>query len=155
MPGLRLGIYVFKDAEIVDFAARYGVWSVARPYDPELDAFLIADAMRPVQAQAGFTVLPNYCFEDAPSVGQASNAVGGHDARQRRRPGVVLAGRLEEVVVVKPSGGHVDDDALPLPGRLVERRVAGALRSGCDQPLMPPSIDSLCEVTIALSSAAR
>ena len=57
--------------------------------------------------------------------------------------------------MVKPSGGHVDDDALPLPGRLVERRMAGALGSGCDQPLMPPSIDSLCEVTIALSSAAR
>jgi len=50
MPGFRLGIYVFKDAEIVDFAAPYGVWSVARRYDPELDAFLIADAMRPVQS---------------------------------------------------------------------------------------------------------
>lgn len=30
MAGFRLGIYVFKDAEIVDFAAPYGVWSVAR-----------------------------------------------------------------------------------------------------------------------------
>jgi transcriptional regulator GlxA family with amidase domain len=68
MAGFRLGIYVFKDAEIVDFAAPYGVWSVARRYDPELDAFLIADAMRPVQAQAGFTVLPNYSFEDRPAM---------------------------------------------------------------------------------------
>jgi hypothetical protein len=42
----------------------YGVFSVARRFDPELDAFLIADAMRPVQAQAGFTVLPNYSFSD-------------------------------------------------------------------------------------------
>ena len=41
--GFRLGIYVFKDAEIVDFAAPYGVFSVARRFDPELDAFLIAD----------------------------------------------------------------------------------------------------------------
>ena len=68
MAGFRLGVYVFKDAEIVDFAAPYGVWSVARRYDPELDAFLIADAMRPVQAQAGFTVLPNYSFEDRPAM---------------------------------------------------------------------------------------
>jgi transcriptional regulator GlxA family with amidase domain len=37
----RLGIYVFKDAEIVDFAAPYGVFSVARRFDPALDAFLI------------------------------------------------------------------------------------------------------------------
>jgi hypothetical protein len=26
-PGFRLGIYVFKDAEIVDFAAPHGVFS--------------------------------------------------------------------------------------------------------------------------------
>jgi len=44
--GFRLGIYVFKDAEIVDFAVPHGVFSVARRYDPELEAFLIADAMR-------------------------------------------------------------------------------------------------------------
>jgi transcriptional regulator GlxA family with amidase domain len=68
VPGFRLGIYVFKDAEIVDFAAPYGVWSVARRFDPELDAFLIADANRPVQAQAGFTVLPNYTFNDRPAM---------------------------------------------------------------------------------------
>jgi len=64
--GFRLGIYVFKDAEIVDFAAPHGVFSVARRLDPELDAFLIADAMRPVQAQSGFTVFPNYSFNDMP-----------------------------------------------------------------------------------------
>src|SRR5262249_8147890 len=64
----RLGIYVFKDAEIVDFAAPHGVFSVARRYDPELEAFLIADALRPVQAQAGFTVLPNYSFAERPAM---------------------------------------------------------------------------------------
>ena len=48
--GFRLGIYVFKDAEIVDFAAPHGVFSVARRFDPELDAFLVADSARPVQA---------------------------------------------------------------------------------------------------------
>jgi transcriptional regulator GlxA family with amidase domain len=72
---------VFKDAEIVDFAAPYGVFSVARRYDPELDAFLIADAMRPVQAQAGFTVLPNYCFADRPAL-DALLIPGGFGTRQ-------------------------------------------------------------------------
>ena len=66
--GFRLGVYVFKDAEIVDFAAPYGVFSVARRFDPELEAFLVADALRPVQAQAGFTVLPNYAFSDRPAM---------------------------------------------------------------------------------------
>src|SRR5437870_3803559 len=81
VPGFRLGIYVFKDAEIVDFAAPYGVFSVARRYDPELDAFLIADSSRPVQAQAGFTVLPNYSFNDSPAM-DAFLIPGGFGTRQ-------------------------------------------------------------------------
>jgi len=81
IPGFRLGIYVFKDAEIVDFAAPHGVFSVARRFDPELEAFLIADAMRPVQTQAGFTVLPNYCFSDSPAM-DAFLIPGGFGTRQ-------------------------------------------------------------------------
>jgi transcriptional regulator GlxA family with amidase domain len=81
IPGFRLGIYVFKDAEIVDYAAPHGVFSVARRLDPELDAFLIADAMRPVQTQAGFTVLPNYSFADAPAM-DAFLIPGGFGTRQ-------------------------------------------------------------------------
>jgi transcriptional regulator GlxA family with amidase domain len=79
--GFRLGIYVFKDVEIVDFAAPHGVFSVARRFDPELDAFLVADAMRPIQAQAGFTVLPNYCFDDRPAM-DAFLIPGGYGTRQ-------------------------------------------------------------------------
>src|SRR5436309_9192219 len=79
--GFRLGIYVFKDAEIVDFAAPHGVFSVARRFDPELDAFLVAAAMRPVQAQAGFTVLPNYTFGDRPAM-DAFLIPGGFGTRQ-------------------------------------------------------------------------
>src|SRR5206468_2210406 len=79
--GFRLGIYVFKDVEIVDFAAPHGVFSVARRFDPELEAFLISDAMRPVQAQAGFTVMPNYCFNDMPDM-DAFLIPGGFGTRQ-------------------------------------------------------------------------
>ena len=79
--GFRLGIYIFKDAEIIDFAAPYGVFSVARRFDPELDAFLVADAMRPVQAQAGFTVVPNYSFADRPAM-DAFLIPGGFGTRQ-------------------------------------------------------------------------
>jgi transcriptional regulator GlxA family with amidase domain len=84
MPGIagfRLGIFIFKDVEIVDFAAPYGVFSVARRFDPELEAFFVADAMRPVQAQAGFTVLPNYSFADRPAM-NAFLIPGGFGTRQ-------------------------------------------------------------------------
>ena len=66
--GFRLGVYVFKDAEVIDFAAPYGVFSVARRHDPSLEVFLVAETLRAVQAQAGFTVLPNYGFADAPAM---------------------------------------------------------------------------------------
>jgi len=81
IPGFRLGIYVFKDAEIVDYAAPHGVVSVARRFDPELEAFLIADALRPVQTRAGFTVLPNYSFAEAPAM-DAFLIPGGFGTRQ-------------------------------------------------------------------------
>jgi transcriptional regulator GlxA family with amidase domain len=80
-PGFRLGIYVFKDVEIVDFAAPHGVFSVARRFDPELEAFLVAESLRPVQAQAGFTVLPNYSFSDTPAM-DAFLIPGGFGTRQ-------------------------------------------------------------------------
>lgn len=82
--GFRLGIYVCKDAEVIDFAAPHGVFAVARRFDPELDAFLVADALRPVQAQAGFTVLPNYSFADRPAM-DAFLIPGGFGLRQEIR----------------------------------------------------------------------
>ena len=66
--GFRLGIYLCKELEIVDFAAPYGVFSVARRFDPELEAFFVAESLRPISAQAGFTVLPNYALNDRPAM---------------------------------------------------------------------------------------
>lgn len=79
--GFRLWIYAFKDAEVIDFAAPYGVFSVARRFDPELDVFFVAEALRPVQAQAGFTLLPNYAFNDEPAL-DAFLIPGGCGTRQ-------------------------------------------------------------------------
>jgi transcriptional regulator GlxA family with amidase domain len=95
--GFRLGVYVFKDAEIVDYAAPYGVFSVARRIDPELDAFLVADAMRPVQTQAGFTVQPNYSFLDRPSM-DAFLIPGGFGTRQEMHNK-----RLHEFITALPD----------------------------------------------------
>jgi transcriptional regulator GlxA family with amidase domain len=106
-PGFRLGIYVFKDAEIVDFAAPHGVFSVARRFDPELDAFLVADALRPVQAQAGFTVLPNYSFSDDPAM-DAFLVPGGYGTRQEvhnRRLHAYIRALPEETLLVSVCTG--------------------------------------------------
>jgi transcriptional regulator GlxA family with amidase domain len=97
IPGFRLGIYVFKDAEIVDYAAPYGVFSVARRFDPELEAFLVAEALRPVQTQAGLVVLPAYSFLDRPAM-DAFLIPGGFGTRQE-----VHNRRLHEFVRALPE----------------------------------------------------
>lgn len=79
--GFRLGIYIFKDAEVIDYAAPYGVFSTARRLDPALDVFFIADANKPIQTQAGLTVLPNYTFNDEPAM-DAFLIPGGYGTRQ-------------------------------------------------------------------------
>ncbi len=79
--GFRLGVYVFKDAEVIDYAAPYGVFSVARRFEPELDVFLVAENIRSVQTQAGFTVLPNYGFNNRPAM-DAFLIPGGFGTRQ-------------------------------------------------------------------------
>lgn len=79
--GFRLGVYIFKDAEILDYAAPLGVFSVARRLQPELDAFLVSESMRPIQTQAGLTVLSNYCFSDGPAM-DAFLIPGGFGTRQ-------------------------------------------------------------------------
>jgi transcriptional regulator GlxA family with amidase domain len=95
--GFRLGVYICKDLEIVDFAAPYGVFSVARRFDPELDAFFVAESMRPIQAQAGFTVVPNYAFNDQPDM-DAFLIPGGFGTRQE-----VNNGRLHAFVRALPE----------------------------------------------------
>ena len=66
--GFRLAVYVFDGAEVIDWAAPYGVFSIARRFDPELDVFLVAEALRPVSTQAGLTVLPSFGFRDLPAL---------------------------------------------------------------------------------------
>lgn len=95
--GFRLGIYVFKDAEIVDFAAPYGVFSVARRFDASFGAFFVSDANKLVQTQAGFTVLPNYSFSDEPAV-NAFLIPGGYGTRQE-----IFNGRLHEYIKSLPK----------------------------------------------------
>lgn len=124
-PGFRLGIYVCKDLEIVDFAAPHGVFSVARRFDPELDAFLIAESLRPVQTQAGFTVLPNYAFNDQPDM-DAFLIPGGFGTRQEinnKRLHAFIRSLPEETLLVSVcTGSWIYGRMGLLDGRLATNR---------------------------------
>jgi transcriptional regulator GlxA family with amidase domain len=57
------------------------VLSVARRFDPELEVFLVAEALRPIHTQAGLSVLPSYGFADGPAM-DAFLVPGGFGTRQ-------------------------------------------------------------------------
>jgi transcriptional regulator GlxA family with amidase domain len=63
----RIGIYVFSGAEVVDWAAPFGVMAVARRLDPEIDAFLIGDSPLPVMATGNLLVTPRYSLDQDPT----------------------------------------------------------------------------------------
>jgi transcriptional regulator GlxA family with amidase domain len=64
-PRFRLGVYVFEQAEVLDFAAPYGVFSTAARLDPGLEVFVLGESGAPVAARSGFTVVPARSLENA------------------------------------------------------------------------------------------
>lgn len=64
-PRFRLGVYVFEQAEVLDFAAPYGVFSVAGNLNPGLEVLVLAESDEPVTARSGFTVVPARSLENA------------------------------------------------------------------------------------------
>nr|WP_040712084.1 DJ-1/PfpI family protein [Paenibacillus curdlanolyticus] len=79
--GFRIGVYLFKDAEVLDYSAPIGVISVAKRYDPALDIFTISESMRPIQTLTGLTIIPSYAFNDKPAM-DAFLIPGGYGTRQ-------------------------------------------------------------------------
>lgn len=64
----RLGIYIFDNAEVIDWAGPTGVFAVAKRMDPELETFLVGDTTLPVVATGGLRVIPKYGLNDKPSM---------------------------------------------------------------------------------------
>lgn len=73
MTQTQVGILVFPDVEVLDFAGPFEVFSVTRLDETrrmeETSPFgvcLIAESLEPVRATGGLRILPDYRFEDHP-----------------------------------------------------------------------------------------
>jgi transcriptional regulator GlxA family with amidase domain len=84
---LQVGIYVYDEVEVLDFAGPYEVFSTASRVflrghpgaAPPFEVSLVAEASGPVQARAGFTVLPRFTFEDHPPLDILVVPGGAHE----------------------------------------------------------------------------
>jgi transcriptional regulator GlxA family with amidase domain len=95
-PRFRLGVYVFEEAEVLDFAAPYGVFSVARRLNPGLEAVVLGESRDPVTARSGFTVVPARRLEEA-GILDALLLPGGPGARRE-----MLNPRLHRFIAALP-----------------------------------------------------
>ena len=68
---LNVGIYIYDDAEVLDFSGPFEVFSTAnRLSNPAglFNVFLVAEESRTVKARGGFKVNPHYCFSHHPEI---------------------------------------------------------------------------------------
>jgi transcriptional regulator GlxA family with amidase domain len=64
-PSFRLGVYVFEEVELLDFAAPCGVLSLAAHFNPRLEVALLAEELSPVRVREGVTLLPSGSLEES------------------------------------------------------------------------------------------
>ena len=85
--GMNIGIYIYDQAEVLDFSGPFEVFSTASRVcfdeDP-FNVFLIGETGRVVTARAGYRVMPAYGFHDHPVIDVLVVAGGVHDEEMKK-----------------------------------------------------------------------
>ena len=88
---MNIGIYIYPEAEVLDFAGPFEVFSTASrvqgaPFP--FNVFLIAESTDRVLARAGFKVLPDYSMSNHPEL-DVLIIVGGMHLNEMEKPDVI------------------------------------------------------------------
>lgn len=78
---MNIGIYIYNQAEVLDFAGPFEVFATASRVssgENPFTVFLIAENNEPVVARAGFQVVPHYTINDHPPLDVLMIAGGVH-----------------------------------------------------------------------------
>ncbi|TGL12303.1 DJ-1/PfpI family protein [Leptospira meyeri] len=67
---LQIGILIFPEVEVMDFAGPFEVFSIADTKDQGklCNVFLVAENLSPVKARNGLMVLPNFEYSNCPPI---------------------------------------------------------------------------------------
>ncbi|WP_150299419.1 DJ-1/PfpI family protein [Pseudomonas profundi] len=88
---MNVGIYIYDNAEVLDFSGPFEVFSTANrisgPTEP-FKVFLLAEDTKPVIARGGFSVNPDYALDQHPGIDVLIIAGGVH-ADQLIKPAVI------------------------------------------------------------------
>ena len=78
---MNIGIYLYDQAEVLDFSGPFEVFSTASRVcegSTPFNVFLVSESGEAVVARAGYTVLPDYGFSDHPDIDVLIIAGGVH-----------------------------------------------------------------------------
>ncbi|MFA0087449.1 DJ-1/PfpI family protein [Vibrio sp. 10N.261.51.F12] len=66
---MNIGIYIYDDAEVLDFSGPFEVFSTAKRLDAaRWNVFLVSETLEPVSARGGFNILPHYSIHNHPAI---------------------------------------------------------------------------------------
>lgn len=86
---MNIGIYIYDDAEVIDFSGPFEVFSTAkRLANNDWQVSLIAESDSPVLARGGYSVNPHYSFADCPLL-DLLVVVGGDHTRELEKAEVI------------------------------------------------------------------
>lgn len=84
---MNIGIYLYDQAEVLDFSGPFEVFSTAKRLGANhWQVFLIADQSRPVTGRGGFAVMPHFTIEDHPRLDVLMVVGGVHNEELKKLP---------------------------------------------------------------------
>lgn len=101
---MNVGIYIYKNAEVLDFSGPFEVFSTASRFTDlgkTFNVFLVAEENCPVSARGGYSINPHYDFSSHPEI-DVLIVVGGIHTEELSKANVVswVAATSEKATVV-------------------------------------------------------
>jgi len=122
---LNIGIYIYENAEVLDFSGPFEVFSTANRLadsNHAFEVFFIAEQKAPVVARGGFSVNPHYDLSNHPEI-DLLIVVGGVHSQELNKSNVIhwVARTAEKAKVVASvcTGAFILAEAGLLAGRKV------------------------------------
>lgn len=88
---MNVGIYIYDEAEVLDFSGPFEVFSTASricPSEYPFNVFMISESGKTITARGGYKVKPTYAFHNHPEI-HVLIVVGGVHAQEMKKPKVV------------------------------------------------------------------
>ena len=88
---MNIGIYIYEEAEVLDFSGPFEVFSVASRFlkeNEKFNVFLISETYAPVKSRGGYSVNPHYSFLNHPEI-NILIVVGGIHTQEVKKDNVI------------------------------------------------------------------